>query len=400
VPERPPLPTLLSQLLVAFTIEFDNEFEHLMPHRTTRGQRSGGPWLVSQAMWVNLMRWLGPEGLTLREGAGLLDMTNLGGMQRWGYVDVAPDPADDRRAPPRSDWVLRPRPAGRRAQETWTPLGRVIEGRWAERFGDLAVTGLRSALESLLAGLSDEAAQLPAYLPVVWNEMFSVAHPPPDVGPARPADHAEHGDHAEHRDDVSALIARVLLAFTLEFEGQRLLALPIGANVLRVLDESPTKLSALPVLTGVSKEAVSMSLTVLDRHRLAVTEPDPSAARGQAVHLTARGRQAQDRVAARLDAVELGWRERLGAPEVAAARTAAEAILRSRHGDGDADGDGDGDAGTTAGSRVAEGLRPYPDGWRARAPYLGQTKRLLTDPLGNLPHHPMVLHRGGWPDGS
>ena len=45
-----PLSTLLSQALVAFTIEFDNEFEHQMPHRTTQprlpGQRIPGwcPW--------------------------------------------------------------------------------------------------------------------------------------------------------------------------------------------------------------------------------------------------------------------------------------------------------------------------------------------------------------------
>ncbi|HEY0804699.1 MAG TPA: hypothetical protein VGD84_06535, partial [Pseudonocardiaceae bacterium] len=32
---------------------------------------------------------------------------------------------------------------------------------------------------------------------------------------------------------------------------------------------------------------------------------------------------------------------------------------------------------------------PYPDGWRA-------TVRRPT----TLPHHPMVLHRGGFPDGS
>lgn len=31
-----PLPALLSQAFVAFTIECDNEFEHRMPHRTTR----------------------------------------------------------------------------------------------------------------------------------------------------------------------------------------------------------------------------------------------------------------------------------------------------------------------------------------------------------------------------
>jgi hypothetical protein len=52
------LPTLLSLLLVAFTIELDNEFEQQLPHRTARGPaaRSGqGPWLVSMAMWANFL---------------------------------------------------------------------------------------------------------------------------------------------------------------------------------------------------------------------------------------------------------------------------------------------------------------------------------------------------------
>ena len=40
-------------------------------------------------------------------------------------------------------------------------------------------------------------------------------------------------------------------------------------------------------------------------------------------------------------------------------------------------------------SRLFEGLRPYPDGWRSsvRKPEI-------------LPHYPMVLHRGGFPDGA
>ncbi len=40
VPASVPLPTLLSQALVAHTIELDNEAEHRLPHRTTRQQRS------------------------------------------------------------------------------------------------------------------------------------------------------------------------------------------------------------------------------------------------------------------------------------------------------------------------------------------------------------------------
>ncbi len=52
------------------------------------------------------------------------------------------------------------------------------------------------------------------------------------------------------------------------------------------------------------------------------------------------------------------------------------------------------------GEALAEGLVP-PDGcWRSEKPYLAQTQRILADPAAALPWHPMVLHRGGWPDGS
>jgi len=65
------LPTLLSWALVAFTIEFDNEAEHRMPHQTTMKRREGvvgsGPWLVSMAMWSNLMRVLPEEGATVAQ---------------------------------------------------------------------------------------------------------------------------------------------------------------------------------------------------------------------------------------------------------------------------------------------------------------------------------------------
>jgi hypothetical protein len=49
---------------------------------------------------------------------------------------------------------------------------------------------------------------------------------------------------------------------------------------------------------------------------------------------------------------------------------------------------------------LALGLRPPARGWRASKPYLAQTRAMLEDPSGVLPHYPMVLHRGGWPDGS
>ena len=49
------LSTLLSRVLVAFTIECDNEFERQLPRRTSNygstAGRGAGPWLVSIAMW-------------------------------------------------------------------------------------------------------------------------------------------------------------------------------------------------------------------------------------------------------------------------------------------------------------------------------------------------------------
>ena len=73
------LPARLSQALVAFTIEFDNEFEHRMPHRTTRHGSTPGmahpPYLVSMAMWVNCMRFVSEEGIPAAELARRAQVT-------------------------------------------------------------------------------------------------------------------------------------------------------------------------------------------------------------------------------------------------------------------------------------------------------------------------------------
>ena len=83
---------MLSQALVAFTIEFDNELERQLPHRTTWGPaREGrGPWLVSLTMWANFLRFLPPGGVPLRDVADLVPLVNLPGLERWGYVRVGP----------------------------------------------------------------------------------------------------------------------------------------------------------------------------------------------------------------------------------------------------------------------------------------------------------------------
>ena len=167
------LPALLSQVLVGFTIEFDNESEHRMAHRTTRGEATDaapGPWLVSQAMWANFLQFIDADGVPLSEVAGLAAITNLAGMKRWGYVVVEPDPLDDRTDPVRSALIVRPTRYGRKAQRIFRPLAGEIEQRWCERFGEDEISRLRESLRSLV---DQSGLVLPQYLPVVSIQMFA-----------------------------------------------------------------------------------------------------------------------------------------------------------------------------------------------------------------------------------
>src|SRR5215475_7940172 len=162
-----PLSPFLSRLLISFTIEFDNEFEHHMPHRTTlfgeagpeprvssTGRPMPRPWLVSLAMWSNGMRHVPPDGVPLASLDGL--GANLPGLRRWGYL--RPDPAR------RPGGLVRPSRAGRYAQAIWERLEGAIERRWSRRFGADLIAELRMAL--IDAGGQPER-NLPLYLPMV-----------------------------------------------------------------------------------------------------------------------------------------------------------------------------------------------------------------------------------------
>lgn len=105
--------------------------------------------------------------------------------------------------------------------------------------------------------------------------------------------------------DLSVLLARALLAFTLEAERESPVSLTISASVLRVVGADGTRVRDLPRLAGVSREGIAAAAGVLRRDGLLPIDPGPGGAK---------------------------------------------------------------------------------------------TARLT--PAWHLPHHPMVLHRGGWPDGS
>jgi len=352
------LPTLLSQTLVAFTIELDNEFEHRMPHRTTSHRSGYGPWLVSMAMYLNCMQFVSDQGITLSELENLARTpTNLNGMRRWGYVLVEPPPSGSRSRQPGRDWIIRTTTKGKMACEVWRPLFGVIEERWNKRFGSEQMEGLR---ESLLAVVRELDVELPDCLPILGYGLFS-------RGPMSERGQAKAG-HADSDLALPMLLSKVLLAFAMEFESESEVSLAICANILRVLDEKGIRIRDLPQLSGVSKEAISMAMGVLEKKGLAIVEADPMGSRGKVARLTADGVEAEDRYRRSIVRIEEGWRERFGEDKIRKLREALEPL---------------------SGEALFGGLEPYPEGWRAsvRRPEV-------------LPHYPMVLHRGGYPDGS
>ena len=367
------LPTLLSQALVAYTVEFDNETEHLLPHRTSdHGATAASgprPWLVSLVMWCNCMKFVGADGVQLGEMERLArTRTNLAGMQRWRYITVTPGRNDRDGRRPGPDAVVRATEGGRMAQEVWGPLFGIIDDRWRERFGDNAIAGLRTALSAIVDSVDLE---LPDCMPILGYGLFSSGRN--GAATFLPRDDQSASPDGDASLPLSSLLSRVLLAFAVDFEQGSRISLALSANVLRVLDHDGVRVRDIPLLAGVSKEAVAMSVGFLEKHGCVTIEPVPPPGRGQRVRLTTRGHVAQQVTSDLLGDVEDHSQTRFGTDAVRALRSSLEPLV----------GDG------TTQSPLFGGLTPYPDGWRAD----------VREP-STLPHYPMVLHRGGYPDGS
>jgi hypothetical protein len=222
------------------------------------------------------------------------------------------------------------------AQEIWRPLFDVIEQRWEKRFGTSEINQLRKSFEAVVNQID---LDLPDCLPILGYGLFSRA---PELKRTEPVGHLP----------LSALLSRPLLAFAIEFERESDLSLAIAANVLRVLDDKGIQLRDLPPITGVSKESIAMAMGILRKKRLVAEE-------SRIVRLTSQGAEAQSASSRLLTAIVDRWQARL-------LRDSLEQIVPRLE--------------------IAD---LYRDGWRSKV------SRPET-----LPHYPMVLHRGGFPDGS
>ena len=371
-----PLHALLSQVLIAFTIEFDNEFEHRM---TQIGARR---FWVSMVMWSNFMRHIHEQGISVRELSTRARSTNssgvpgLSGMQRWGYVSVGPDGAYDQAKTRLQDCIVRPTEVGLKAIGVWQPLSGEIEQRWRNRFGGNAIEELRTLLCSVICQVGIET---PRYLPILGYGLSAAAQ---EYSAKK---QPQCNDVSLANLDLSVLLAQTLLAVTVEYESESSLSLAISADVVRVLDERGVRVRDLPRLSGVSKEAISMALGFLAKRGCVTVAPDPDEPRTKRARLEPKGTKALEAYNSLVALIEERWKVRCGVNSYLALSQSLQSFIDRTNGDS---------------PLLSEGLKPYPTGWRASQPYLTQTNAILTSPADALPHYPMVLHRGGWPDGS
>jgi hypothetical protein len=370
---RLPLSTLLSQTLVAFIVEFDNEFEHRTPHRTSLLGATGGrraPWLVSMAFLVKVLRYVDEDGTTfdeLKRATGLKAQQLNAWLTRlsawWGYLMVGNGLPWNSKRLPAAGLIFRPTPGGLKAIQAWRGLEGIIEMRWVRRFGQDEVSQLREALVRVAGQV---AAGLPDSMPILGFGLFS-------TGPEGEAELRPAGDEAPLAEmGLAGLLSKVLLAFAVEFERVSPVSLAASANVLRLTPDEGIRLRDLPRLSGVSKESIGMALTFLEARGYAQVKTETG--KGRWLRLTELGIQARERYPILAREIEDGWRAAVGADVIDALREPLERLVSAYDGPG---------------TGLFEGMKPYPDGWRSHVPVPEA-----------LPHFPMILHRGGYPDGS
>ncbi|HLH01526.1 MAG TPA: MarR family winged helix-turn-helix transcriptional regulator [Bryobacteraceae bacterium] len=347
-----PLSALLSQVLVAFVIEFDNEFERQVPHRTTNhgatGYPSRVPWLVSMPLWFRFLRFVPTGGISvgeLQRTAGFdkqqMKMWLTRVSKWWGYVFVSPS------------GQVQPTRGGEKALLVWNRLNDEIERRWAERYSS-SYCELRRTLENFAASAGTEPAD------VVISKR----------GPGTPPLEIVCRDGSIKM--LPVLLGNVLARFQGEYEGRTGLSLALPANLLRLMDTGAgVRIRDLPRLSGVSKEAVAMLVKIAEKRGYVTVDLEN---RARVLRLTNAGKRARTEYERATAEIEERWRSSFGAGTLAELRAALERLTIPADGQRPA---------------VFSALDGYPDGWRASLP----AREVL-------PHCPMVSHRGGFPDGS
>jgi hypothetical protein len=397
-----PLSALLSQVLVAFTVELDDEFERRMAKAGYAGAR------LSLMIWSNLMRFLADGGvsvsdlankaLTSREGVCF----PLGCLERWVFIALRPDSTDKRPIPMkahrlkgrelrdgwgsgrgiRAEWNVVLTTKGRKAAEIWPSLIDEIEKRWDDRYSNGEIERLRESLQAIVVKL---------------DRGLPDALPNPRIG-GEPMKYPTSVTRDNEKLPLPALLSRLLLAFTIEFERESRTPLGLSANTIRVLGPEPVPLADIPRLTGCSPEMSDVGWQVKP---YVVVTSDPNR-EGKVVRLSPLGARARQTYQRLVNEIEKQWDEKFGRNEIRNTRLALLELFKRENGNL---------------ARFSKGMVPPNGVARAghQAPALGrrdvgaaarqrmrdlvaQTEAFVADPANALPHYPLWdMNRGFGP---
>jgi hypothetical protein len=384
-----PIHAMLSQVLVAYTIEADNAFELRMADSGNPGAR------LSLFVWFNALRFLvdAPATVSELERQAIAPLNSvrarLACLERWGFIALGPRseaPSTTKREGwgssrgIRLDWTARLTRRGRQAASVWPSVLDDTERRWQCRCG--------AALDRLRPALAVMIDSSPRVLPLFLSGTLAEGSPSTQIGsgPVPPA-------------LLPTLLSQALQLFAIEFDGLSETPLALCANTIRAIGNSTVPEGELPHLTGCSPETSGFGWPLKP---YLVVAADPRRDRGKVLRLTPRGLQAVADYERLAEAIERRWIAQFGRATIETLREALQTFLTPS-----ADGV----------CPVADALIPPPGTVRAGEPVpalgrrtmnpaarqrmrdlVAQTERFVRDPAGTLPHFPLWdINRGYGP---
>jgi len=371
-----PLSALLSQVLVAYTVELDCEFERRMLETPDRGAH------LSLMIWLNLMRFLENGQVSVRTLASRALAAEeqvkhqLGCLERWGFVllQVGKRAGFGSGRGIRADWPIRLTAIGETAIQIWPELIPEIDARWSKRFGN-DTARLRGALEAIERRIDLE---LPQGLPAAILKL-------PEFAPRQSA--------PEDGLPLPVLLSRVLLAFALDFERESRTPIWLCANAIRVLSDQSIHEAEIPKQTGCSEETSGIGWQL---NAYVLVETDPARGRGKFVRLSEAGLKTQQKYYHRAREIEEKWAKRFSGAAEEVRESLVTLLRRSELPEGLKP-----PLGTTRSGALtpALGRRDMGPAARQRARDLVlQTEAFVRDPAAALPHYPLWdINRGFGP---
>jgi len=220
--------------------------------------------------------------------------------------------------------------AGRTARDIGFARFQVVDSSWRDRFGEDTVDRARRTLQTFVASLPLELPHYPmGYGPADdritgGNAIAGKVGPPPVPAHGRDWPVVLRGTGDTVADlSLAALCSQALVAFSIEYETK--------SEAWR----TGNSMSTVAMLGSVSPDGVPVELIPrtrawtggLEHDGLLNVEADRTIPGTRRARLTAAGERLQAENLARLDQVELGWRDRYGAERVDRLRSSLADIV-------------------------------------------------------------------------